>query len=152
MAANTRTKGQIEHDRVKVAWMLAEGMTQREIADKLGVALRTAQLDIAAVEAQWRAETVLPLDRHRARNLAQSRRLYRHCLQQFGFKPSARWVEMALKALDHEAKLLGLFAPAEVTVNVRKLVEAEAKKLGIPAAELLAEVEAVAAAAWDAAG
>jgi hypothetical protein len=61
-----------------------------------------------------------------------------------------RYMERLLQAYDQVAKVDGLYAMKEITLNVRNYLELVAEELGIDADDLIAEAEEVAEQAWRA--
>ena len=66
MAAPKRTAHQIAKDRKTVSRLYLEGLTQYEIAERMGVSQPQISYDLAAVRRSWVEATLLDLDEHKA--------------------------------------------------------------------------------------
>lgn len=59
------------------------------------------------------------------------------------------FLELVVAASAQIADILGLNSPAELNVTIQRYVEDSARELGLSPAELMREIEDVAAAAWE---
>lgn len=75
--ANTRTKGQVERDRIEVARLYLQGKYQHEIAELLKVSQQQVSYDLRAVQAQWRDIPAKQIDELKNKELARIDQLER---------------------------------------------------------------------------
>jgi len=71
MAANKRSRIQIEKDREQIAEWYLQGLTQAKIAEKLGLSQPMVHRDIKAIEEEWRQRSAINLDEYKAAKLAE---------------------------------------------------------------------------------
>lgn len=65
------SKSNVQRRRRKVSVLYLRGFTQVEIKDKLGVSQATVSYDLKAIQEEWRAQTTIDLDEHKAAELAR---------------------------------------------------------------------------------
>ena len=66
MAAPKRSHHQIAKDRQQISRLYLEGLTQYEIAERMGVSQPQISYDLAAIRRAWVEATTLDLDAHKA--------------------------------------------------------------------------------------
>ena len=71
MAKNNRTPLQIRQDRHEITQLYLTGNTQQVIADKKSMTREMVAYDLKAVQREWRKDTVMALDIHKAEELAK---------------------------------------------------------------------------------
>lgn len=71
MAANKRSKAQVERDRVEIARLYLQGESQVDIAGKLGLTQPMVSYDLKAVRAEWLKSSLINYDQAKARELAK---------------------------------------------------------------------------------
>ena len=71
MAANKRTRIQIEDDRREIASLYLQGKTQQAIAERLNMTRQMVGYDLKAIQRRWREDTSRNLDEDKARELAK---------------------------------------------------------------------------------
>ncbi|MGL4622471.1 MAG: helix-turn-helix domain-containing protein [Chroococcidiopsis sp.] len=71
MAPKTRTKAQVERDRIEVAKFYLQGKYQHEIASLLGISQQQVSFDLKAVQSHWRDVPGLQLTELKAQELAR---------------------------------------------------------------------------------
>ncbi len=71
MAANKRTRLQIEDNRREIASLYLQGKTQQVIADRLGMTRQMVGYDLKAIQRRWREDTVRDLDADKVHELAK---------------------------------------------------------------------------------
>jgi predicted DNA-binding protein (UPF0251 family) len=125
--------------RLDVLRMRKAGLSQREIAAKLGIAKRTVQTDLQAIYEELRearvveGEGLLDLELSRLDSLLKP--YYAKALLGDEFA-----LRSALEVLDRRYKLLGLTRPVDINVTVQALLIPFMESLG---AELPPEVGAM---------
>lgn len=75
--ANTRTKAQVQSDRIEVARLYLQGKFQHEIATVLEVSQQQVSFDLKAVQAQWRDMPAAKIDELKNKELARIDQLER---------------------------------------------------------------------------
>ena len=70
MAAPKRSTAEREADLVEMARMLAEGATERELADRFDLAVSTVHRDVVEIEKRWRETAAKTIDTWKAKLLA----------------------------------------------------------------------------------
>ncbi len=71
MAANKRTRIQIEDDRREIASLYLQGKTQQAIAERLSMTRQMVGYDLKAIQRRLREDTSRNLDEDKARELAK---------------------------------------------------------------------------------
>lgn len=71
MSAHTRTKAQVERDRIEVARYYLQGKYQHEIAQLLGISQQQVSFDLKAVQSHWRDVPGLQLTELKTKQLAK---------------------------------------------------------------------------------
>ena len=143
MASRTRTKAQIESDRLDVARYYLEGKWQREIAELTGLSQVMVSYDLAAIQKQWRDVPQAELNELKAKELAKIDNLERTYWEawenskksikststakdgekiKLGTRSQERngnpqFLQGVERCVDRRIKLLGLDAPAKSEVN-----------------------------------
>lgn len=77
MPANTRSRAQIDRDRVEVARLYLQGKYQHEIAQILEVSQQQVSYDLKAVQQAWRDMPLAQLSELKAKELARIDQLER---------------------------------------------------------------------------
>ncbi len=71
MAANKRTKTQIQKDRVEIARLYLQGETQAAIGQKLGLVQQQIGYDLKAIQKEWLKSSLIDFNDAKARELAK---------------------------------------------------------------------------------
>lgn len=71
MAANKRTRFEIERDRTRIAHLYLTRMPQGEIADMLGTTQQMVSYDLAAIKREWKKARIRDFDADLNRELAR---------------------------------------------------------------------------------
>lgn len=71
MARNTRSSFKIEADRVKIAKMYLQGLTQAAIAEDMGMTQQMVSYDLKAIQKDWRESAIDDIGTLRGRELAR---------------------------------------------------------------------------------
>lgn len=114
-------KVEIAERRVKVSQALIDGSNYREIAAELYVGIGTIARDVKALLAEWRDQRVInteakiSLDEKRLELLIG--KFTRKALEE----GDPRSADVAIKAMDRKATLLGMNAPSATDVTTRGL-------------------------------
>jgi DNA-binding CsgD family transcriptional regulator len=139
VASVQRKSPKVQARRLEVLKFRKAGLTQREIAAKLGVSNRTIETDLEAVFAELREERVIEtkglLDLELARLDSLLKPYYAKALLGNEFALGA-----ALNVLDRRYKLLGLTRPMNINVEMQNLFVPFMEALGV---ELPPEVSAM---------
>ncbi len=77
MAPTTRTKAQVERDRIEVARLYLQGKYQHEIAQILEVSQQQVSYDLKAIHSHWRDIPLAQLTELKAQELARINELER---------------------------------------------------------------------------
>jgi len=108
----------------KAAELYAQGLSMAAIGSMLGVCAATIYKDIQAAKALWRETSVEAIERLNDEHIRRTEELYQALLP--GIRSgSPRSIEVAIKVLERQSKLLGLDAPEERKVNAITKVEVE---------------------------
>jgi predicted transcriptional regulator len=142
MARTKRSQHKIESDRAEISRLTLRGLTQMEIAAKLGMTQPMVSYDLAAIRKSWRTQTAFDLDAAKAEELAKINHLEFTIWQELetSERPHVRTVKDyagkkirrktvtttkggsgnshllsgILRCIDQRCKILGLYAPAKV--------------------------------------
>lgn len=162
MAAPKRTKVQRENDLVLISELYLKGKTQAEIAEVLKLDQSQISYDLATLRTRWAAQTVYNLDQLKAQELEKIDTVERTYWQgwerslqertktrQYVDKEKAkatieketavgdpRFLDGVLKCIERRCKILGIDAPAEVSLDWRK----EAMNAGFDPGALFGEL------------
>lgn len=71
MATRRRKASELARDRRKIAALYLRGYKQAEIAEEIGVDISTISRDLATMQDEWRAATLMDLDEAKRRELAR---------------------------------------------------------------------------------
>jgi hypothetical protein len=143
MPQEGQTEGQataIGNDRETRAILLySSGLTLEEVAQQLGYANHSGAQKAVMRGLKKRAQETFEA---RDEMIAKQLEIIRVCVR--GQMPAVakgnqRAVEVLVKALDHEARLLGLYAPVKADVKITDALQAEINDL----VEVMAALDAV---------
>lgn len=131
MPLNTSRRDVVEQRRTRVANMLAQHKTQREIAAQLGCSLGTVNRDIQALDKRWRQAADVDIATHRGRQLAEVAYVIK-CAWMQG--PDPVNLRVVLQAIKLAAQITGTVAPPSFTVNLALFMQFEQaiRDSGIP--------------------
>ena len=121
MAANKRTRIQIEDDRREIASLYLQGKTQQAIAERLNMTRQMVGYDLKAIQRRWREDTSRNLDEDKARELAKLDELERthwqaweDSLEQEDKHGNPAYLRGVIDCIDRRCKLLGLDSPQKL--------------------------------------
>jgi hypothetical protein len=114
-------KVEIAERRVKVAKALIEGSNYREIAAELKVGIGTIARDVKALLAEWRDQRVVDTEAKIGLDEKRLELLIGKFTRKALDEGDARSAEVAIKAMDRKASMLGLNAPSATDVTTRGL-------------------------------
>jgi len=121
-----RSTAQISRDRRRTADMYLRGMLEVDIGEELGTSQSTVSRDLAALEAQWRAESIADIGQMKAIELARIGHIeatYWEAWLASVADPDPRYLSGVAGCIDRRIKLLGLDAPTRARAVV--LTDAE---------------------------
>jgi Sigma-70, region 4 len=130
-----------EH-RLQALRLRKEGYTYEAIGTRLGISRQRAHQLVTEELAKLRAETPEAAEEVRQLELERLDAMLRILAPKVK-RADLGAIQTVLKIMERRAKLLGLDAPQEFTVLLKREVEALADELGLDAAEVLAEAEAI---------
>lgn len=111
--------------RQSVASLVADKLTQLEIANRLGVSQQTISTDITHLRKQWDMQAQACLSEFIARELAELREMERTCAEQLNKTLDPRWMAERIKIKTRIAKMLGLDTPTQNDSDVNIVVRYE---------------------------
>lgn len=118
---STKTTVKTQERRKEVAKLYLRGVSQTEIAERLGVVQSTISKDVSALLEQWKATQERTIDDAVTRQLEELKQIIStawQCLfQSESDDAKAKWLDVIMKAQDRESKLLGLDAPKRTDVT-----------------------------------
>jgi Homeodomain-like domain-containing protein len=128
--------------RLSALRLRKEGFTYDAIGDRLGISKQRAHQLVSEELTRLRTETPEAAEQVRQLELERLDAMIRIITPQVkrGEIPAMQTV---LKIMERRAKLLGLDAPQEFTLLLKREVEALADELGLAVADVLAEAEAI---------
>lgn len=134
--ANTRTKAQVERDRVEVARLYLQGKFQCEIGEILGVSQQQISWDLAAIQRQWRELPQAEITELRAKELAKIDLLEQHYWQ--AWEDSKRSLKSTSTGKDGEKIKLGTRSQErngnpQFLQGVERCISARVRMLGLDA-------------------
>ena len=137
-----RTELSIEQRRAEVAHLYLQGLTQEEIAEAVGVSQPTVSIDLKAIQADWKAQSVEDLNDKKLLELAKLDEAERNAWEQFnrscedatktrrevgadgefgegymekvGQSGNPRYLDIVIRCIEKRCALLGLDAPQKV--------------------------------------
>ncbi|MBI4496777.1 MAG: hypothetical protein HY689_02620 [Chloroflexi bacterium] len=123
-----RLRADIEARRTRVAELLLEGRSEREMARALGVSLGTVATDVKAVRQEWQARRLAHMEEKGAEDLARTD------ADLAAIWPKVRagnlWaIDRVLGLLQYRAKVLGLEAPQKQEHDVGDALAAILERL-----------------------
>ena len=118
--------------RATIAAKLLEWKTCEQIHLTTGIRLATVYEDARAIRAEWKALAEEPR-RLAEQELASLGGLEAYAAQRLADTKSSDWYRVILETKSRRARLLGLDAPAKVTVDIEKTVRVIALELGADA-------------------
>ena len=95
-----------------VAPLFARGLTQREIANKLGMSLSIIQKDCALIETTWSEQIPERLESARGELVAKHDEIYKIAMDGYFESKNTRMLEIATKQLEILGRLLGQAGPS----------------------------------------
>lgn len=110
--------------QAKTAALYAEGLSAAAIAERLSLSVSTVYRDLRDLLEGWAADHAELVNFYAEEQLRRTEELYMALLPGIQ-RGSPRAIEVALKVLERQAKLLGLDAPAESRINQISRVEVE---------------------------
>lgn len=133
----TKTNEQIARERedVIVVMRTRDRMTFREIAAALKCDVKTAHEAWKRGRARQHAEAVEAFGAYVGEQLATCSQIIDGLMPKI-LQGDAKAAEAAVRAMDHEAKLLGLYAPLRANVTVTDEMTAKVKQLAEELADL----------------
>lgn len=124
MTKKKRTKMQIAHDRARAAELNADGMTEREIADIIGVCQQQIHYDLVKVRDEYKARADDAVAKKAALFDARNEEMFQVLLGEYeksretdDTSGDPRFLESAARRLDRYAKFHGLDAPERSEVS-----------------------------------
>ena len=98
----------------EIAPLFAQGLTQREIATKLGISKSVVAKDCLLIQTTWQEDLEERLLGARAELVFKHDYLYRQCMAALHSErvPNPKWVELASKELEALGRLLGQAGPS----------------------------------------
>lgn len=102
----------LERVEKEIAPLIARGLTQREIADRLGISFSQVGKDCMLIKSTWDAEISPRLESARAELVFKHDYLYRQAMACFDKDPSTKWLDSATKQLECLGRLLGQAGPS----------------------------------------
>lgn len=133
--------------RRKVAAFLLSGVTdQATIAAEVKVNQSTISRDVKAIEAEWRERVAADVATAKGKDDARLERLYAAAFPKAA-KGDVGAINACIKVLTRRAAMWGYDAPTRI--DLRTYAEGLAAQTGVPAADLIATAEAIAAGAWE---
>lgn len=132
-ARRARQQTKIAVRRETVARLHLEGQTERQIAAELDVSIATISADLKAARQEWQRQYAESYDAACALQLARVERLWFDIYPAIE-KGDLRAVEVAIRLLERQAKLLGLDKPNKVEIHDWR---AEATEAGLDPQALL---------------
>ena len=98
----------------EIAPLFAQGLTQREIATKLGISKSVIAKDCLLIQTTWQEDLEERLQGARAELVFKHDYLYRQCMAALHSErvPNPKWVELASKELEALGRLLGQAGPS----------------------------------------
>lgn len=121
---------EIEARRQRVATMRLAHLSQREIAEQLGVSLGTVNQDLRAIRDEWLERRVSAYDEWVAEELAKLDRIEKIFFPKI-LAGDLGATDRVFSAMDRRARLLGLDKPQEHrhTVITQDMIHAEIERL-----------------------
>lgn len=106
----------IEERRLRVAELILQDYTQRQIAEMLSCSVGTVNEDVAEIEADWKAQRVLVIEEKKAKQDRRLQRLRRAAWKRVDDEEKGA-VRDALAVEAEYNKLYGLYAPATMEIT-----------------------------------
>lgn len=137
MAGPTKTNEDIARERedVIVVMRTRDRMTFREIAAALNIDVKNTYEGWKRGRARQHAEAVEAFGAYVGEQLATCSQIIDGLMPKI-LQGDAKAAEAAVRAMDHEAKLLGLYAPVRANVTITDEMTAKVKQLAEELAEL----------------
>ena len=95
-----------------VAPLFARGLTQREIANKLGMSLSIIQKDCALIETTWSEQIPERLESARGELVAKHDEIYKIAMDGYFATKNSRMLDLVTKQLECLGRLLGQAGPS----------------------------------------
>jgi hypothetical protein len=136
-----RERAVLERRQRLTACRLAGIRDQRQLARQLGCSQATVCRDLQALDAEFRRQAAADVAAEKGLELARTERLIAGLWAEAS-RGEPRAVGRVLDLMTHKARLLGLFAPTQVSVDdLRERAPAIAEVLGMDPAEIVAQAE-----------
>jgi len=118
----------VEERRVRVAQLRRDGFTPRQIAQVMELDISIVRTDLRITFAALHAERTQAGQEHLELQVMRSETLYQKAYEKLVNAKTGKDAMMAhrgcVEAMDHEAKLLGLYAAKKITIDHRLLGDA----------------------------